>query len=230
MMILADEVALLLVHDISGKAVVDSTPLDLALAGSVLLELMASGRVDVARPGEPVKAGRLVVRHADATGDQVLDEALRRISVSKPRTPESMLPELHKGLRDEILARLVERGLLRFEERRTLGIFRTRSWLSTGSGEERAVRTALYEVLVSGRTATPREAGVVALVQAVDRVPQVLGEVGVPKRELRRRAKAVGQGGVADVAVRRAIEAVSAAFIAVLAAAGAADGSGGSGS
>jgi hypothetical protein len=217
-MILAEEVALLLVHDISGKAVVDPSRLDLALTGAVLLDLTVSGRVDVAGPGEPVKAGRLVVRNPSPTGDPLLDEALRRIAVASPRAPENMLPELRKGLRDEVLARLVKQGLLRFEERRTLGIFRTRSWPSTGSGAERSLRTALYEVLVTGRTATPREAALISMVHAVDRVPKVLGDVGVRSTELRRRAKAASEGGLADKAVRRAIDAVNAALVVVLAA------------
>lgn len=215
-MILADEVALLLVHDISGKAVVDPTRIDLALAGAVLLDLTVSGRVDVAGPGEPVKAGRLVVRNPSPIGDPLLDEALRRIAVASPRTPENMLPELRKGLRDEVLARLVKQGFLRFEERRTLGVFRTRSWPSTGSGVEQSLRTGLYEVLVTGRSATPREAALISMVHAVDRVPKVLGDVGVRAGELRRRAKAASEGGLADTAVRRAIDAVNAALVVVL--------------
>lgn len=218
-MILAEEVALLLVHDASGRFLVDTQRLDLALAGSVLLELAATGRVDVAERGEPVKAGRLVVRDPRPVGDPLLDEALRRIGAAKPRTPEAMLPELRKGLRDEVLARLVGQGLLRASERRAFGLFRVRSWPSTGSGTQRALRTAFFEVLVSGRAPTPREAGLVSMVHAVDGVPKVLGPVGVSARELRRRAKAVGAGGIADKAVRRAIDAVNAATIAAVTAA-----------
>ena len=220
-MILAEEVALLLIDDISGKAVVDSTRLELALAGSVLLELAQSGRVDVAARGEQVKAGRLVVRDPRPTGDPVLDEALRRIATTKPRTPETMLPLLQKGLRAEVFARLVKRGILRFEEKRALGIFSTRSWPSTGSGERRALRTALYEVLVTGRAATPHEAAMISMVHAVDAVPKVLGDVGVKGHELRRRAKAAGHGGLADTAVRRAIDAVNSAMLVVVAGAAA---------
>ena len=114
--ILAEDVLLLLLNDTSGKAVVDKTRLDLALAGGILLDLTTAGRVDVAGPGEQVKRGRLVVRDARPTGDDVLDEALRR-----PR-----------------------------------------------------------DVLVVGRTPAPREAALVSLLQAIDQVPKVLGDVGVP--------------------------------------------------
>ncbi|PFG34067.1 GOLPH3/VPS74 family protein [Sanguibacter antarcticus] len=218
-MILVEEVALLLVHEISGRAVVDPSRINLALAGAVLLDLVASGQVEVAGPGEQVKAGRLVVRDPRPTGEPLLDEALRRIGAVTPRTPENMLLELHKGLREEVLARLVARGLLRSEEKRILRIFRIRSWPSTGSAEEKTLRTALYDVLVIGRSATTHEAAIVSMLHAVDRVPTVLGAVGVNARELRRRAKVVGDGGVADQAVRRAIDAVNAAMMVVLTAA-----------
>jgi hypothetical protein len=64
---LAEDVLLLLIDDVSGKPVVDTTRLNLALAGGVLLDLSALGQVDVSGPGEQVKAGRLVVRDTQPT-------------------------------------------------------------------------------------------------------------------------------------------------------------------
>jgi hypothetical protein len=213
-MILAEDVLLLLTDDVSGKPVVDTTRLDLALAGAVMLDLATAGRVDVTGPGEPVKPGRLVVRDPRPTGDGVLDEGLRRIAAKGPRKPAAVVPELAKKLRPELLARLVDRGILRVQEGRVLGIFPTSAWPAVDSTHEVEVRRALYDVLVVGRTPTAREAALVSILQAVDQVPRVLGEVGVPKRELRSRAKALSQGGFADAAVRGAVEAVNAAVMA----------------
>ena len=216
LVILAEDVLLLLTDDVSGKHVVDTARLDLALAGSVLLDLTTLGRVDVSGPGEQVKAGRLVVRDAQPTGDLVLDEALRRIGAMGPKKPENVLPALAKGLRQALLGSLAGRGILRAQEGRVLGIFPTRSWPAVDSGHERQVRTGLRDVLVAGRTPAPREAALVSLLQAIDQVPKVLGEVGVPARELRRRAKDISNGGFADVAVRGAVQAVSAATTAAI--------------
>lgn len=213
-MILAEDVLLLLTDDVTGKPVVDTTRLDLALAGAVLLDLATAGRVDVAGPGERVKAGRLVVRDPRPTGDAVLDEGLRRIAEKGPRKPAAVLPQMAEKLRPELLARLVDRGVLRVQEGKVLGIFPTTSWPAVDSSHETAVRRGLHDVLVVGRSATPREGALVSILQAVDQVPRVLGEVGVPKRELRRRAKEVAEGGFADAAVRGAVEAVNAAMIA----------------
>jgi hypothetical protein len=215
-MILADDLLLLLTDDVSGKPVIDGTRLDLALAGAVLLDLATAGRVDVAGPGEPVKAGRLVVRDPRSTDDPVLDEGLRRIATMAPKKPENVVPVLAKQLRPAIFARLVHHGMLRAVEGRVLRIFPTTSWPAVDPTHENQVRAGLHDVLVVGRTPTPREAALVALLQAVDQVPTVLRGSGVAKGELRRRAKAVAQGGFADAAVRRAVEAVNAATTAAL--------------
>jgi hypothetical protein len=214
--ILAEDVLLLLIDDASGKAVVDKTRLDLALAGGVLLDLANLGRVDVTGPGDQVKAGRLVVREAGPTDDDVLDEALRRVGEMGPKKPESVLPKLAKGLREDLLGRLIGRGILRAHEGRVLGIFPSHAWPAVDSSHEREVRAGLRDVLVAGRSPAPREAALVSLLQAIDQVPKVLGDVGVPARELRRRAKDVAEGGFADEAIRRAVEAINAATMAAI--------------
>jgi hypothetical protein len=214
-MILAEDVLLLLLNDVSGKAVVDKTRLDLALAGAVLLDLATLGRVDVAVAGEQVKPGRLVVRDGSPTDDDVLDEGLRRIG-ERPKKPEGVLPVLAKGLRARLLERLVQRGIVRSDEGRVLGIFPTHSWPAVDSDHERQVRAGLHDVLVVGRTPAPREAALVSLLQAIDQVPKVLGNVDVSARDLRRRAKEISEGGFADVAVRKAVQAVNAAMTAAV--------------
>jgi hypothetical protein len=217
--ILAEDVLLLLIDDASGKAVVDKTHLDLALAGGLLLDLATLGRVDVTGAGEPVKAGRLVVREDSPTDDEVLDEGLRRVGSLRPMKPYRVLPKLAKGLREELLGRMVGRGILRPQEGRILGIFPSHTWPALDSSHEREVRAGLHDVLVVGRGPSPREAALISLLQAIGQVPKVLGDVGVPARELRRRAKEVANGGFVDDAVRRAVAEISAATSAAISAA-----------
>jgi hypothetical protein len=220
--ILAEDVLLLLIDDASGRPVVDKTRLDLALAGGVLLDLATSGRVEVTGSGEQVKAGRLVVRDDRSTGDEVLDEGLRRIAAIGPRKPESVLPKMAKGLRQNLLDRLTGQGILRAHEGRVLGIFPSHTWPAVDSSHQRGLRAGLRDVLVVGRTPAPREAALVSLLQAIDQVPKVLndtGDTGLSARELRRRAKEVSAGGFADEAVRKAVQAVTAATAAAAAAA-----------
>ena len=218
-MILAEDVLLLLTDDASGKAVVDKTHLDLAVAGGVLLDLATLGRVAVTGEGEQVKAGRLVVRDVAPTDDDVLDEALARVGALGPMKPYRALPKLAKGLREKLLARMVARGILREQEGRVLGIFPSHTWPALDPSHERQVRAGLNDVLVVGRAPAPREAALISLLQAIGQVPKVLGDVGVPARELRRRAKDVASGGFVDEAIRRAVEEINAGMAAAITAA-----------
>jgi len=217
--ILAEDVLLLLTDDASGKALVDKTHLDFAVAGGVLLDLATLGRVAVTGEGEQVKAGRLVVRDVAPTDDDVLDEALARVGALGPMKPYRALPKLAKGLREELLARMVARGILREQEGRVLGIFPSHTWPALDPSHERQVRAGLNDVLVVGRAPAPREAALISLLQAIGQVPKVLGDVGVPARELRRRAKDVASGGFVDEAIRRAVEEINAGMAAAITAA-----------
>jgi hypothetical protein len=214
-MLIAEDLLLLLTNDSTGKTTVDSSRLPVGLAGAVLLELALARRVGITGPGEPVKPGRLVVRDGSPTGDPLLDAALRRIHAAGPKKAGSALQTLGKGLREELFGRLVARGILRFEEGRVLGIFPTRSWPAEDVEHESRVRAGLRDVLVVGRTPSDREVGLVALLSALDKVPDVVGPVDVPRRELKRRAKVIAEGSMAGDAVRTAIDEINAAMTAV---------------
>ncbi len=216
---LAEDVLLLLTDDATGKSLVDSTRLDLALAGALLVDLIEQGRVDISEAGKGIKPGRVVVSDPTPTGDPLLDDALRRIAAARPVKPEYLLSRLGKGVRSELLARLAQRGVLRAEEGRILGIFPTRSWPAADSSHEEAVRHGLYEVLVSNRSPAPEEIALISLLSAVDRTPKVLADSGLDKAELKRRAKAVTEGEVAGEAVNKAVAAISAAVVVGIAAA-----------
>ena len=157
----------------------------------------------------------------------ILAEDVLLLALMGPKKPESVLQSLAKGLRQDLLDRLTGRGILRAEEGRVLEIFPTHSWPATDSSHERQVRDGLRDVLVSGRTPAPREAALVSLLQAIDQVPKALGDVGVPARELRRRAKDVASASFAGEAVRKAVQAVSAATTAVIVSAAIAGGASG---
>ena len=96
-MLIAEDLLLLLTDDETGKPVVDTSKLDLALAGAVLVDLAELDRVDVAGPGEPVKEGRLYVRDTTPTGEPVLDETLSRIGARGPRSPPPCCPTSPRG-------------------------------------------------------------------------------------------------------------------------------------
>lgn len=218
-MLLAEDVLLLLTDDTTGRPQVNRTHLDLALAGAVLLDLALLRRVDVTAKGHPAGKGRVVVVDGTPTGDPVLDAALTRLAQHKPRRAQETLRPLGKDLRPALLDRLVRAGILRREDGTVLGVFPTTRWPAADVAHEAEVRTGIRDCVAAGRTPTDREAALVSLLQAVDRVPLVVGDVGLPKRDLRRRAKTIAQGEFAGEAVRRAIAELNAAVVGAVTAA-----------
>jgi hypothetical protein len=215
----AEDLLLLLTDDESGKRAVDTTRLDLALAGAVVLELVELGRLDLSGPGEEARAGRLVVRDDSPTGRPVLDTALERLGRSRPQKPQQALQRLTKGLRSSVYSSLEARGVLRHRRGRVLWVFPSDQWPAVASGREQQVRRALHDVLTVGRSPDRREVLLVSLLHAIDQLPKVLGVSGAEKRMVRSRAKELAEGELAGDAVTGAVRAVRAAVTAAAAAA-----------
>ena len=210
-MLIAEDLLLLLTDDASGKTTVDSQRLGLALAGAAV-ELVLANRVAVTDDGRWGSGSRVALAGSGPLEDPILAEAIRRIAGRRqPIGAQSLLTMLGKGLPDELRHRLVGRGILRAEEGRVLGIFPTRAWPAADSTHEAAVRKALWDVVVVGRTPTDREVRLVSLLHAVDQVPRQFATDGMTARQLRTRAKALSEGNVGGEAVRRAIDAANAA-------------------
>ena len=218
-MILAEDVLLLLTDDTTGRSLVDGSLRDIAVAGGVVAELATAGRLEVAVSTGVLTRTTLQVVDPAPLGDEVLDEALVRAAGPGSGSPTAVLDRIRKGLRERLYARLVERGVLRHEQGRVLGIFPTTAWPAVDSAHESEVRRGLHEVLVVGREPTPHEASLVALLSAVDAVPKVLPGTGVPNRELKARAKQVAAGDVGGESARKAVAATQAAVMAGISAA-----------
>ncbi|TWD74788.1 Golgi phosphoprotein 3 GPP34 [Kribbella amoyensis] len=226
-MLIAEDLLLLLYDDESGKPITGSPGLDYALAGAVVIELTMLGRVDVAGPGEEVKEGRLKVLDAGPTGDPVLDQRLAVLAEKTGQKPKNVLGKLSKKLRDELLARLAERGILEADQDKVLGLFPVTRWPAKDAQHEAQVREALENVLKLGSLPDERTGALVALLNALNVVPKVVTDA-VDKKALKQRAKEISESAWAAEAVRKAVQEMQAAVttaIVVSASAGATSGS-----
>ena len=105
---------LLAYEDVEGKPRVESTTLKYAVAGAVLVDLAAAGRVDVVD-------GKVVVNDPTPTGTPYLDDPLARIAAErKQRKPHWWVEKLSGKSRQQVLDALVARGVLRRDERKNL--------------------------------------------------------------------------------------------------------------
>ena len=69
-------------------------------------------------------------------------------------------------LEDRVIARLVERGIVRSEERRLLWVFKTRVYPPASGLEEKEVRTRILALLEGNDIPAPRDALLVGLMRS----------------------------------------------------------------
>ncbi|GIE80012.1 hypothetical protein Aph02nite_59620 [Actinoplanes philippinensis] len=202
---LAEDVLQLVFDDKTGRSVINQTYLDSVIAGALLLDLIRLGRVTPGQPeGKDGKDRAAIVTDRTPTGDPLLDAALATVA-EKPRTLRKAVEALVKGNRKAVIERLVERGILRHDRSRVLGIFKLTSFPAADTENEAALRRALVATLHEGAAPDSRTASLIALLHSVKSLPKV---VGGDKAQLKARADAIVAGNPADDAVREAVKQV----------------------
>ena len=203
---LAEELLLIAYNDETGKASTGAAELDCGLAGAVLLELALAGRIDVVD-------GKVTVLDPAATGEPVTDSALARISHErKARKPEWWVGKLHSKLRPRVLARLTERGVLRLERHRVMGLFPVQRYPSVDPAVESAARARLDLAVVKGVEPDARTAALASLLHACGLAKRTFPDLD--RRQLKARMKEINEGQWAGAAVRKAIQSIQAAVAA----------------
>jgi hypothetical protein len=209
-MLIAEDLLLLLYDDESGKPITGAPGLDYALAGAVLVELTMLGKLDIAGEGEEIKRGRMKVLDATPTGDAILDERLAYVADKPGKRPKDQIGRLSKKLREQLLARLAERGVLTADEGKVLGIFPVTRWPATDARHEAEVRSALESVLKVGTAPDQRTGALIAVLSALNVVPKIVTDA-VDKKALKQRAKEIAESDWAADAVKKAVAEMQAA-------------------
>jgi hypothetical protein len=164
MLTYAEEILLLALDDRTGllRPLPDHA-LRYALTGALLLELAIAGRIDTDLDG-------LYVIDASPTDEPLLDDLLQRLNRSDvPRTTTDWLNQLAWDLQDlsgTLLDRLVEKGLLRMDDRRILWVFGARRYPLQDDQEIREVSSRLRDLITSDAIPDPDDAALIALVEA----------------------------------------------------------------
>jgi Golgi phosphoprotein 3 (GPP34) len=205
-MTLAEDLVLLLLDPRTGRAVVDSTSLDRAIGGALLLDLSTQERITADGGGA---RARLSVVDAAPTGDPLLDTALARLD--KPLRAQKAVERLARGTRTTVLERLAERGLVRHERNRLLGILPISTWTPGDATKE--LRGRVAAVLRDGAQPDQHLALLISLLHAVKAEHKI---VDGPRRQLRARAAEVADGEWAGQAVRKAVQAVQTSVMAAV--------------
>lgn len=159
-----EEILLLLLDDETGtmKRVAPNV-MELLVAGAILMDLALRGRLDC-------DLQKLVVVDSTPVGEEMLDGPLAEIAEADDeadaRTWVVRLSARSKEIQEAALARLVERGILRVQDRSFLWVFGSRRYPAVSDREEREVKLRILDVLLSDRIPAPRDVALICLADA----------------------------------------------------------------
>ena len=182
----AEEITLLMLNDEDGEFVrVPGWSMQCAFAGAVLMDLALENRIDT-------DLKRLVLIDPTPVGDDMLDPTLALIARStETHDARHWVDHLADGaeeIREQSLARLVERGILRREEDRFLWVFQSRRYPVVDGEAEREVKLRIMEVLFGNDIPDPRDIVLICLVDACGVLRELL-----TARELERASERIDQ-------------------------------------
>jgi hypothetical protein len=206
--LLAEDLLLLITDDASGRLSAPADRVDAGLGGANLVELTLRNKVDRSGEQDPGKPGRIIVRDPSPLGDAILDTALETVTAYQGKRPSTVIRPLSKNLRRTLYERLAGNGVVGAERRKIFGVFPSHRWPAQDTSHEAEVRRLMTQALVQQVAPDTRTAALIALVHAVGCVDKIVDprQHGLPKRELRARAKKIAEGNWASAAVRKAIE------------------------
>jgi golgi phosphoprotein 3 len=183
MLTFPEEIVLLALDDKTGKFV-DLPPLamDQALAGAALLELAFQNRIDT-------DLTHLSLVSAKPTGEEMLDPLLENIVTAKDKKDAKYWVGVFSGdgekIREKVLCRLVQRGVLKQEEKKILWVIPGRRYPMVNDQEEREVRKRIRSVVVDGEVPGPRDVVLVSLASACQLLRSVFTDADLLKYSAR---------------------------------------------
>ena len=191
MLTFPEEVVLLLLDDEEGIFLpVAKSALELAMTGSVLMELALVNRIDT-------DLERLTVIDPAPTGNVLLDHVLKRIADGEEANDvrdwiNTLSEEETAAIQEQALGSLVGHGILKREEKRLLPeifrhlcIFRSPRYFSTDPTPKREVAERLAETLLSDEIPDVRGIALASLIDACGIMPALFREDEIERRRLR---------------------------------------------
>jgi hypothetical protein len=211
---IAEEVLLLAHEETTGKPLVNSIQLDVAVGGAILAELAVRGRIDL-------DDKRVVVLDRTPCEHEELDGTLDRIAgEAKRRKPEWWISKLQSAkLRKRLLARLTEHGVLDEQRSKVLGLFPLTRYPERDASIEREIRERVQRAL-DGAEPDERVIVLIAVLRACNLDRKAFPGAG------RQRVKEIAEGDWVGPAVAKTIASINSAMAGAAATTAAAAGAG----
>jgi Golgi phosphoprotein 3 len=206
MLTVAEEMLLLVLDDNSGTFVTEpDININYALAGAVLADLALKGRIEA-------DSDKLFVLEPKPTGDAVQDAVLARIAeadeVKDTAYWVAEIGQRGEEVREHLLARLVERGILKRVEEKVLWVFETRRYPTVDGREEREIKRRILDTLLSEGAPSHEDAVIISLADSCNLFRQMLGDREL--ENLRARIETIADSEAIGLAVGETIRQVRA--------------------
>lgn len=189
--------------------------LDYGLVGSLLLDLVLQGKLEIDNDNRVIGAIRASHGQATAgnTGNEFLDQRLSEVlASSRPRTARFWVTRWRRrylGIQTIVLQNLVDLGVLERQEQRILGLFPTQRYFLTDESIQREIVQRVRAAVLEGIGLNSRMAALISLMQAAHLTNAVFRPEERP--EARSRIRAITEGELVGQAVSKAIFTVQAA-------------------
>lgn len=206
---LAEELLLLAYDDQTGKATGSRIGLDLGMAAAVMVDLALAGRIAYVE-------GYLKVINPAPVGDPIADAVLAKAAADDPHTPGQWLQRLRHGLRNRVLADLVDRGVVRDVDETQQGYIHVHRYPTTDPAVEAEIRKRLSEALMSRDLPDERTAALATLLvatrmePALRLPPEEAAQAHERLEQIASGAGFVGTGNLEDSIVRPSVALVVA--------------------
>ena len=196
-----EEIMLLLLDDEGGDFVrVPEWSVQCALAGAVLMDLALENRIDT----DP---NWLTVIDPTPVGDDLLDPTLARIvQADGERDTRFWIQDIAQqagSIRERVLERLVDHGILHVRDDSFLWVFQSRRYPVVDGKADREVKLRIMEVLFSDEIPDPRDIVIVCLAEACGIFRELLS-----RRELEHASARIEQVRKLDLIGREVSQAV----------------------
>ncbi len=173
MLSFAEEILLLGLDDTGVFKEVPEDTLAYSLSGAVLMDLALQNRIDT-------DLKHLMLISSEPTGNLILDRALETISreqrVRTTRHWLKLFAARAKETREQALAQLLEKRILRCEEKKALWVFGVRRYPTIDRVERDEIRTRLRGLILGDEIPDPRDVVLISLIEGC----QLFNEIFTP--------------------------------------------------
>ncbi|WP_112262501.1 GOLPH3/VPS74 family protein [Lentzea terrae] len=198
---LPEDLMLLFLHDETGRVLTDTVSIHTALAGAVLKELVDSGRVAFENDGRKV-----VVVDPTPLQDEFLQKSLTRLD--QAMESQRAVVRLRTHVRENVMAQLVDQGVLTVENTRMFGIFPTKRYVIQDPQVISDLRNAVCQAALRRRAPDEHIGALMTLLYAVNAVYEVF-DGDIDRYEINARAREIAGDDWAAQAVELAMDGMS---------------------